>query len=169
MTEAEFWHLVTRNRLTQSDTELMAQLTERLTPLTPAQLAEFDKHFAKQMRRSYLWTVWGAAYVLTGIDSDYGFAEFRSYLISLGQEWFEKVLANPDDLAQLPEFVLKDGYPYPFLEEYDLVAGQLYEDRCGHELPFVPSGKNAPAGKKFDDRPKMLKKAYPQLCTRFPF
>ncbi|MCL1038446.1 DUF4240 domain-containing protein [Shewanella submarina] len=169
MTESEFWQLVSRDALTQSNSALSEQLKQRLSALSDEQLAAFDKHFSQQMRRSYLWSVWGAAYVLTGIDSEYEFAEFRSYLISLGKEWFEKIIANPDSLAQVPEFPLVDDYAYPFLEEYDLIAGQLYEERTGKELPFVPSGQATPAGKKFDNRPKMLKKAYPELAHRFPF
>ncbi|MGI2260409.1 DUF4240 domain-containing protein [Shewanella sp. GXUN23E] len=169
MTEQEFWQLVTRASLNQSDTEITAQLQARLAPLSDEQLAAFDKHFAIQMRRSYQWSVWGAAYVVTGLDTEYAFAEFRSYLISLGKDWFEQIVLNPDALALVPEFPLMDEYPYPFLQEYDLVAGQLYENRTDHELPFVSSGQSSPAGKKFDDRPKSLKKTYPQLAERFPF
>ena len=169
MTESEFWQLVTRDSCTQSNQALSDQLKQRLTPLSDEELAAFDKHFSQQMRRCYLWSIWGAAYVLTGIDSEYEFAEFRSFLISLGQEWFEKILTNPDTLAQLPEYPLVDNYPYPFLDEYDLIAGQLYEARTGKELPFVPSGQATPVGKKFDSRPKMLKKTYPDLAQRFPF
>lgn len=169
MTEAQFWQLVSRQSHAQSDAELSETLKQRLAPLSDDELAAFDKHFAIQMRRSYQWPVWGAAYVLAGVDSEYGFAEFRSYLISLGQEWFEKILINPDALSELPQYPMVDDYPYPFLEEYDLIAGQIYEARTGKELPFVSSGQASPAGKKFDDRPKMLKKTYPGLAARFPF
>ena len=136
MTEQQFWQLVTRASLSQSDTEITAQLQARLAPLSDQQLAAFDKHFAIQMRRSYRWSLWGAAYVMTGLDT---------------------------------EFPLIVQYPYPFLQEYDLMAGQLYENRTGHELPFVSSGQSSPTGKKFDDRPKSLNKTYPQLGARFPF
>jgi len=169
MTETEFWQLVTRSSPDQDQFDLAAVLKCRLEPLTDSELVEFDKFFGQQMRRSYLWSVWGAAYVITGCDSEYAFAEFRCFLISLGQDWYNKVIANPDDLAQLPQWPEKDGYPYPFLDEYDLIAGQIFEDRGNDELPFMPSGHASPQGKKFSTKKKLLKKAYSQLSERFPF
>ncbi|MCE9685864.1 DUF4240 domain-containing protein [Shewanella sp. AS16] len=169
MTETEFWALVTRSNGDQDQESLAATLTARLTPLDDEALKAFDKLFGQKMRQSYLWSLWGAAYVITGCDSEYAFAEFRSFLISLGQDWFQKAIAAPDCLAQLPLWPLKDGYPYPFVDEYDLIAGKLYEDRTGRELPFVPSGKATPAGKKFSTKKKDLKSHYPGLAARFPF
>ncbi|QFU24612.1 DUF4240 domain-containing protein [Shewanella eurypsychrophilus] len=171
MTETEFWQLVTRETATQDQVSLADNLKAKLELLSDEDLLEFDKIFGQQMRKSYFWSVWGAAYIITGCDSEYAFAEFRCFLISLGQDWYEKVVASPDDVALLPEWPEKDGYPYPypFLDEYDLIAGQIFEDRTGDELPFVPSGKATPQGKKFTTKKKQLKLEYPQLSQRFPF
>ncbi len=169
MTEVEFWDLVTRSEPAQSQESLAQALKEKLATLDDEALTAFDKIFGQQMRRSYLWSVWGAAYIITGCDSDYAFAEFRSFLISLGKSQYDAVIDEPDSLAQLSAWPEKDGYAYPFIEDYDLIAGQLYEDRTGKELPFMPSGKATPAGKKFNSKPKALKLQYPQLSARFPF
>lgn len=169
MKEIEFWQLVTRSQPQQDQESLAADLKGKLMLLSDEELAAFDKIFSQQMRRAYLWSLWGAAYIVTGCDSEYGFAEFRCFLISLGQEWFEKVLVDPDQLAQLPAWPEKDGYAYPFVDEYDLIAGQIYEDRTGQELPFVPSGQATPQGKKFSHKKKQLKATYPQLFQLFPF
>ncbi|KIO35843.1 DUF4240 domain-containing protein [Shewanella sp. cp20] len=169
MTESEFWQLVTRSEPQQDQESLAAELKAKLTELSNEELAAFDKLFSQQMRRAYLWSLWGAAYIVTGCDSEYGFAEFRAFLISLGQEWFERILLEPDALTQLPAWPEKDGYAYPFVEDYDLLAGQIYEDRTGEELPFVPSGQATPQGKKFSHKKKQLKATYPQLFQLFPF
>ena len=169
MTEVEFWDLVTRTEATQSQESLAQSLKQKLTELSHDELKAFDKIFGQQMRRSYLWSVWGAAYIITGCDSEYAFAEFRCFLISLGKTTYEAVITHPDSLAQLPVWPEKDGYTYPFVDEYDLIAGQLYEDRTGEELPFMPSGKATPVGKKFSTKPKELKQQYPELSARFPF
>lgn len=169
MTEQEFWALVSRNSPDETQESLAERLKASLTPMDNEALKAFDKFFGQQMRKAYTWQLWGAAYVITGCDTDYGFAEFRSFVISLGQEWFERVIANPDELAKLPGWPTVDGYAYPFVEDLDLIAGQLYEDRTGEELPFVPSGSVNPAGKKFSSRPKDLKAAYPELARLFPF
>ncbi len=87
----------------------------------------------------------------------------------MGQEWFEQVVDAPDTLGLLPQWPEKDGYAYPFVDEYDLIAGQIFESRTNEELPFVPSGKATPQGKKFSNKKKQLKATYPQLFQRFPF
>lgn len=169
MTEVEFWDLVTRSEPAQSQESLVEALKLKLSKLSDEELKVFDKLFGQQMRRSYLWSVWGAAYIIMGCDSDYAFAEFRAFLISLGQARYEAVIAQPDSLAKLTAWPEKDGYAYPFIEDYDLIAGQLYEDRTGKELPFMPSGKATPVGKKFSTKPKDLRQQYPELSARFPF
>lgn len=169
MTEVEFWALVTRTEAAQPQESLVQALKQKLTELSNEELKAFDKMFGQQMRRSYLWSVWGAAYIITGCDSEYAFAEFRCFLISLGQEHYDAVITHPDSLARLSAWPEKDGYAYPFVDEYDLIAGQLYEDRTGQELPFMPSGKATPVGKKFSTKPKDLKQQYPELSARFPF
>lgn len=169
MTDIEFWTLVTRSEPTQTQEALTDSLTSRLATLDDDSLKAFDKLFGQQMRRSYQWSLWGAAYIITGCDSEYAFAEFRCFLMSLGQTWYDKIVADPDALGDLSSWPEKDGYAYPFVDEYDLVAGKLYEDRTGQELPFVPSGKATPAGKKFSSKPKDLKRLYPKLSARFPF
>ncbi|MDR6962291.1 DUF4240 domain-containing protein [Shewanella putrefaciens] len=169
MTEVEFWALVTRSEAAQPQESLVQALKQKLTELSNEELKAFDKIFSQQMRRSYLWSVWGAAYIITGCDSEYAFAEFRCFLISLGQERYDAVITHPDSLARLSAWPEKDGYAYPFVDEYDLIAGQLYEDRTGQELPFMPSGKATPVGKKFSTKPKDLKQQYPELSARFPF
>ncbi|MCL1089186.1 DUF4240 domain-containing protein [Shewanella profunda] len=169
MTEVEFWALVTRTDAAQPQESLAQALKQKLTELSNEELKAFDKMFGQQMRRSYLWSVWGAAYIITGCDSEYAFAEFRCFLISLGQERYDAVVADPDSLARLSAWPQKDGYAYPFVDEYDLIAGQIYEDRTGQELPFMPSGKATPAGKKFSTKSKDLKQQYPELSACFPF
>jgi hypothetical protein len=169
MTENDFWALVTREQPSQSSDETAQQLRDKLTALDDDSLKAFDKMFGQQLRRSYLWSVWGAAYIITGCDSDYAFAEFRCFLLSLGQQWYDKVVENPDCLGELNDWPLVDNYAYPFVEDYDLIAGQIYEDRTEHELPFVPSGQNTPVGKKFSTKPKIMRQTYPLLSARFPF
>ncbi|HAY95313.1 DUF4240 domain-containing protein, partial [Shewanella sp.] len=89
MTEVEFWGLVTRMEAAQSQESLTQALKQKLAELSNEELKAFDKIFGQQMRRSYLWSVWGAAYIITGCDSEYAFAEFRCFLISLGKEIFD--------------------------------------------------------------------------------
>ncbi|MBO2673584.1 DUF4240 domain-containing protein [Shewanella algae] len=169
MTEEQFWELVSRDYPEQDQQQLQARLTEKLQGLSDDELAEFDKHFARQLRLSYSWDLWGAAYIIAGVDSDYGFAEFRNFLVTLGKERYQAACNAADSLGELKVWPQLNGYAYPFVEEIDLLAGQLYETRTGKELPFVPSGLSQPKGKRFNDQPKALRKLYPKLSARFPF
>lgn len=167
MTELEFWQLVTAQDALASSDEIAGQLKAKLTPLSDQTLAAFDKHFNLKMRETYTWNLWGAAYLIAGCNSEFAFSEFRCWLISRGREVFDQTIACPDDLADFDGLSLKDGKAYPYLDEYDLIAGQIYEDRVGQELPFVPSGQDQPRGKRFKDRPKFLKASYPKLFRQY--
>lgn len=167
MTETEFWQLVTAHDPLATSDELAQQLTDKLTPLTDEQLAVFDKYFSLKMRDSYTWRLWGAAFIIAGCNSEYAFAEFRCWLISRGQTVFEQALKKPDTLANLEILQDKEGHALPYLEEYDLIAGQLFESRNEGELPYVPSGHSQPFGKRFKDTRKYLKTSYPNLFIKY--
>lgn len=51
---------------------------------------------------SYTNPLWVAAYIANGGCSDDGFDYFRGWLIAQGREAFERVVADPDALAELP-------------------------------------------------------------------
>ena len=167
MTELEFWQLATAENMQATSDDIAEQLKAKLTPLDDQSLAAFDKHFNLRMRESYQWKLWGAAYLIAACNSEFAFSEFRCWLISRGQAVFEKTLKNPDDLADFDIMTKKDNQPYPYLDEYDLIAGQIYEDRGEEELPFMPSGQDHPKGKRFKDRPKFLKTSYPKLFSQY--
>lgn len=167
MTEAQFWQLVTaQDKSSDSDT-LAQQLNDKLTLLTDDQLAAFDKHFNLKMRDSYRWDLWGAAYIIAGCNSEFAFAEFRCWLISRGEDVYRQALAQPDSLSETQVAVNEDGLANPYLDEYDLIAGQIFEQRNETELPFVPSGQSQPKGKRFKDKAKFLKQQYPKLYQRY--
>jgi len=167
MTDSQFWQLVTAANLASDSETLAAQLTKQLELLTDQELAAFDKHFTLKMRDSYTWDLWGAAFVIAGCNSEFAFSEFRCWLISRGETTFDQALSQPDSLSSLDIALDKEGFANPYLDEYDLIAGQLFEARNEHELPFFPSGHSQPRGKRFKDKAKGLKLNYPLLFARY--
>ncbi|WP_404344075.1 DUF4240 domain-containing protein [Pseudoalteromonas mariniglutinosa] len=167
LTETEFWQFVTAADRSAEPESVCAQLKAELTNLSDEQLVEFDKQFSIRMRQSYTWELFGAAYVMAGCNDEYGFSEFRCWLISRGEAVFNNAIANPDSLAQCTPVYHLNEQPYPYLDEYDLIAGLLYEARNDDELPFVPSGLEQPKGKRFKDKPKYLKQNYPHLFAKY--
>ncbi|MFU2511755.1 DUF4240 domain-containing protein [Pseudoalteromonas sp. ASV78] len=167
LSSSEFWQLVTVPDKTAEPESVSERLKTLLSDLTDEQLIEFDKQFSLCMRQSYTWELFGAAFVMAGCNDDYGFSEFRCWLISRGETTFNAALENADSLAQCTPVYHLNEQPYPYLDEYDLIAGLLYEERNEDELPFVPSGLEQPKGKRFKDKPKFLKQAYPQLFAKY--
>lgn len=167
LSSSEFWQLVTVPDKTAEPESVSERLKALLSDLTDEQLIEFDKQFSLCMRQSYTWELFGAAFVMAGCNDDYGFSEFRWWLISRGQAAFNAALDNADSLADCTPVYHLNEQPYPYLDEYDLIAGLLYEERNEDELPFVPSGLEQPKGKRFKDKPKFLKQAYPQLFAKY--
>lgn len=167
LTLSEFWQLVTVTDRTSDPHSVSERLKELLSALSDIQLIEFDKQFSLCMRQSYTWDLFGAAFVMAGCNDEYGFSEFRCWLISRGESVFNTALDNPDSLALCTPLYYLNEQPYPYLDEYDLIAGLLYEARNEDELPFVPSGLDQPKGKRFKDKPKFLKQSYPLLFTKY--
>lgn len=166
-TESDFWQLVTVEDKTADPESVSKRLKALLADLDDEQLIAFDKQFSICMRQSYTWDLFGAAFVMAGCNDDYGFSEFRCWLISRGESVFNAAIANPDSLADCTPLYYLNEQPYPYLDEYDLIAGLLYEERNDDELPFVPSGLDQPKGKRFKDKPKFLKLSYPQLFAKY--
>lgn len=162
-----FWQLVTIDDKTADPESVSERLKTSLNALNDEQLIEFDKQFSICMRRSYTWDLFGAAFVMAGCNDDYGFSEFRCWLISRGEKVFNTAIVNPDSLADCTPVYHLNEQPYPYLDEYDLIAGLLYEQRNEDELPFVPSGLDQPKGTRFKDKPKFLKQNYPNLFAKY--
>src|SRR3954463_8818781 len=100
MTLDEFWEHVRKTRR-KDPREHADALTARLAKRPPAEIIDFDHWWGVLKRESYTWIVWGAAYIIGGGCSDDGFIDFRSWLILQGRDVFQKVVADPDSLADL--------------------------------------------------------------------
>ncbi|MBQ4833354.1 DUF4240 domain-containing protein [Pseudoalteromonas sp. MMG010] len=167
LTTQQFWQLVTATDLTAAPDIVSENLKAQLANLNDEQLIEFDKLFAIRMRQCFTWELFGAAFVMAGCNDEYGFSEFRCWLISRGESVFNNALANPDSLAQCPCLYYLNEQPYPYIDEYDLIAGFIFEQRNQDELPYFPSGGEQPSGKRFKDKAKYLKASYPQLFAKY--
>lgn len=78
------------------------QVRQTLTALTADEVAALNHPLHDLMVGSYRVDLWGAAYQLNGGCSDDGFEYFRGWLLAQGREVFERVVADPDELADLP-------------------------------------------------------------------
>ncbi|MBC6982130.1 DUF4240 domain-containing protein [Caulobacter sp. 17J80-11] len=168
--EARFWALIeaaAEARAGGSEAQAEA-LRAALQALTPEELVAFEAALAVQMARANRWELWGAATVALGGAPDDGFAYARLWLIGQGREVFERVLADPDALADvLPEDVEAalefEGLMY--------VAGDVWCEKTGREAEEWPGagvdGVDEPAGEPIEEDEDLLAKRYPKLWKRF--
>lgn len=161
MNEDKFWALIAASKSQASEPEEQAEaVVELLQKESPENIITFDELFETQLIEAYTWEVWGAAYIVNGGCSDDGFEYFRCWLIGQGKEIFEKVVANPDSIA---EFVEAANY-----ENEDLLyaASDAYEALTGKELP--PRKIKYPAEPSgYDWQEDELPKLFPNTAKKF--
>src|SRR5512145_2855831 len=119
-----FWRAVDTARARAGDDtdSRVDELRGQLSGLDADELQQFQNIYDEQIRRSYRWDLWGAADVMNGGCSDDGFRYFRDWLISEGRATFEKALASPESLADLPKVEFAE------LESFGYVAMELFEE-----------------------------------------
>ncbi|UUU22121.1 DUF4240 domain-containing protein [Streptomyces sp. DSM 40750] len=103
----EFWNIVDEARRTAAsptgDDEAVAERAAALLAARPvAEIVAAQQVLWDLMAESYRAPLWAAAYTINGGCSDDGFDYFRGWLILQGREVFERVVADPDSLAELP-------------------------------------------------------------------
>ena len=165
-----FWDLIAETTRHQADPDAQIEsLRGLLSALTPEEIAAFAMAFAREMKRSYSWDLWGAAYLIQGGASDDGFDYFRHWLISRGRALFEAALRDPERLAEL---LGAEAEGPPEFEEFSYVAGEVWSEKTGRdfqEMPFDAANSYPPdpSGEPFEEDDEHLARRYPKLWARF--
>src|SRR5579862_8376439 len=132
MEEVQFWNLIAQSRQEAPDCHGQAERLYRLlVKLTPEEIRDFDRHFARRRFEAYRWDLWAVAYIINGGCSEDGFEYFRCWLIGQGQQAFEAALASPSSVSELTA----EGEPEAECESLLYVANEAYEQVTGHEMP----------------------------------
>ncbi|MCM2414078.1 DUF4240 domain-containing protein [Streptomyces sp. RKAG290] len=140
MDTMDFWKLIDDARALVTDPADAEAVAERVSEL----LAERPVHdivVAQQllwdlMAVSYRAPLWAAAYTINGGCSDDGFDDFRGWLIAQGRTVFERAVADPDSLAELPSVkeAANEGMEAE-CEQLLGVAWDAYREVTGEDLP----------------------------------
>jgi len=170
--EQWFWSIIEQSLPHAADRE--AQLTAlhaALSKLDPPALIRFGSVFEQLQRKSYAWSLWGAAYVIMGGASDDSFEYFRVWLISRGRTVFEAALRDPDALARLIPADFAEALDF---EELAYLADDIFIEKAGREAredeitrPSMAYVEVEPSGEPFEDSEAALAKRYPRLWARF--
>lgn len=148
MNADEFWKFIDSAKQNAGpDTDARpGTLRSLLANLTAEELQSFQSHYDQQIRISYRWNLWAAAYIINGGCSDDGFRYFRDWLISEGRTVFEKAVKDPDSLADLPHVDPAE------LESFGYVVLDLYEEkRAGKLARDFAKEDGDPAGESWSE------------------
>jgi hypothetical protein len=176
MDKHQFWQLIkaARGRARHpDDTEDTARQATALLAIRPAEeIVAAQQALWDLMADSCTKPLWAAAYVINGGCSDDGFAYFRGWLIAQGREVFERMVADPDALADTP--VVRAGATDGLgLEAEDTlnIAWNAHLTATGEQLPPDSFTIRYPEldpswGFDFDDQDEMARRL-PRLTALF--
>ncbi|MET9386184.1 DUF4240 domain-containing protein [Streptomyces sp. NPDC002928] len=106
MNKQQFWQLIeaARNQASNPNDgeDVACRATSQLATHPAEEIVAAQQVLWELMADSYTNPLWAAAYVINGGCSDDGFDYFRGWLIAQGREAFERIVADPDALAELP-------------------------------------------------------------------
>jgi hypothetical protein len=164
MNTEEFWRAVEGARAhSRNDIEFYVRMRCRTQFLTVEGARQYYKTYAEIESRAHSYRLWGAAYIINNGCGDDDFFAFIAWLISQGRHTFERVIADPDILAE---------YSFPksgtFMERFELLAIDTYRRKTG-QWPDRDENANGAEPEEmwdFDDVDEM-KIRYPKLVQRF--
>ncbi|MFE4634865.1 DUF4240 domain-containing protein [Streptomyces sp. NPDC056773] len=176
MDKQQFWQLIEAARNQGSDPDdgeaVAREATSLLASRPVEEIVAAEQVLWALMVDSYTKPLWAAAYTANGGCSDDGFDYFRGWLISQGRDVFERVVADPDALAELPivQAAAAGGFD---LEGEDMlgIAWNAHMSATGDQLPTSPRTIRFPEldptwNFDFDDRDEMTRRL-PRLAALY--
>jgi hypothetical protein len=130
-----FWQIIdtARARSETSEEHTLAEaLYWQLLLWSSDEIESFDTIFHDLHRKSYSMQLWNTLRHMYGFVSNDGFDYFRAWLIMQGETVYSQVLRNPKTLV---EFAVGESYPECELAMH--VAGEVYKEKTGRELPWI--------------------------------
>lgn len=171
MDTKQFWRMIEAAKAESGDCEEQCdaqaeRLNQSLSLLPAEDIAAFGNIFDLCRKDAYRWDLWGAACLINGGASDDGFEYFCRWLIGQGRAIYEAALADPDSLSSLITDDIKWGNAGLDCEELGYVAGEVYEQKAGREIPsdeamFVTS---EPVGVRWEEDD--LNALYPKIAAK---
>lgn len=166
--ESTFWEIVEdARRAGEGDPERMADvLTTRFAGADDETVRGFQERLVEASTRLYTWRHIDAAEMICGFVSDDVHTDWRSWVITLGRDTFERVAVNPDDLADVPDL---SGGCEGMAEFFGAAVSEIWFERHGYGDETFPilEPVEPPAGEKLPDL-DAVRAALPRLSDRIP-
>lgn len=125
-----FWSIMEAAKQYAHSDEREKFLIRTLSQLSVEELQEFNNCFYRMMARAYRADLWEAIWILECGCGDDSFDDFREWLIGQGQTIFEKILSDPDNLADVVSEEI-----YPFEENMFSILREAYTTITNSDAP----------------------------------
>jgi Protein of unknown function (DUF4240) len=168
MDVAQFWSIVesSKKEAVGNFDSYVESLAEQLSALSPEAIVAFQGILDELRNEACSWDLWGVAYIIGGGCSDDAFADFRSWLVSMGRETYTRTLNDPESLADI--VVGPDGEEDVFFEEFAYIPARVYEAKTGQPLPYAKTAmRSDPSGEEWDDDGEDLARRFPRLSSLY--
>ncbi|RTL44493.1 MAG: DUF4240 domain-containing protein [Candidatus Melainabacteria bacterium] len=165
LSETRFWNLIGQSKRHEENSYAQVllrteNLRDSLSRLTATEIKQFADIFRQKLNESYTWELWALAYIAFGGCSDDGFEYFRTWLISEGQEVFERLIDKPESILQL-------GIRPCKLESMLYVPEELYSEMTGEVLELSVPSLTEPSGVEWEESEEVLQELYPAIYKHF--
>jgi len=160
----KFWEIIQlAHDKSSGDMDRKCELIkESISTLDDSEVSRFSEHFDDMMDALYSWPLWGAAYVMNGGCSDDAFSDFRSSLISRGEQEFLVALNSPDLLVDFD--FLEDTW---FYEGFSYAVMEATEAKLGESPKRIRPHPEEPSGQAWEDDSETLSSLFPKLWVKF--
>jgi hypothetical protein len=169
-----FWTLIDRSRSALDLANPEAAVEDQLDALQTAlrthadrDLLLFQERLHEQTARANDWRIWAAGYLAAGGMSDDAFDYFRLWLVLQGRTAFERVLTEPDELADLRWD--GGGAAFDAAEVAGYLVAELLEERGSDpgDALVAASAAGEPSGDPFDEEDDdWFAATFPRLLAR---
>ena len=123
MDDETLWKLMEDCRWWAPDPdERVVRLSGQLARGAEPEIVRFQICLDRVLMPTFTWELWAAADRIMGWCSDDSFLYFRLWLVGLGRDAFERVIRDPDALAELPEVVRLVGRDREAWDEEEWLA-----------------------------------------------
>jgi hypothetical protein len=164
MTTDQFWKIIDKAHAgADEDMDMKCELLHReLHKLPKDEVQSFADQFDAAMDKAFTWPLWAAAYIIRGGCKIDEFSDFRATLISLGRVTYEKVVANPETLADMD--ITEDGI---FYDGYQYVVGDVFKEMTGALPKRAKKAPKDPSGTPWDE--DHVADLFPDLAEKHGF
>jgi len=159
----DFWQFIDSHTSRPFSIETTSESIETaLRKLEESEVLAYCHAYSDAMDKAYTWDLWGIAYLFNGGCGDDSFMDFRSNLIALGREAFDRALSDPESLLDI------QGLDHDELFEEGLlyVGPTVYESLSGKPSARKPA-PDEPTGKEWSESREDLMVRYPKAWAKY--